>query len=82
MWDLFQSVRCSCIFCGGSWRIPVRRIRRMERFPGVPKSQPFIWECHDCHEGVVIPDPYTNSYGEQMTIDPEKLSPDTEVFRF
>jgi len=54
----------------------------MERFPGVPKSQPFIWECHDCHEGVVIPDPYTNSYGEQMTIDPEKLSPDTEVFRF
>jgi hypothetical protein len=54
----------------------------MERLLGVKKGQPFIWECHDCHEGVVIPAAYTNSYGEQMTIDPEKLSSDAEVFRF
>ena len=82
MWDLFQRVRCSCTFCGGSRKIPVRRIRRMERLLGVKKGQPFIWECHDCHERVVIPAAYTNSYGEQMTIDPEKLSSDAEVFRF
>ena len=54
----------------------------MERFLGVQKGQPFIRECHDCHEGVVIPGPYTNTYGELMTINPDKLSPDTEVFRF
>jgi hypothetical protein len=54
----------------------------MERFLGVHKGQPFIWECHDCHEGVVIPGPYINTYGEHITIDPERLSPDTEVFRF
>jgi hypothetical protein len=54
----------------------------MEQYLGVQKGQPFIWECHDCHEGVVIPGPYTNTYGEPMAIDPDKLSPDTEVFRF
>ena len=82
MWDFFQRVRCSCGFCEGSWNIPVRRIRRMERFLGFQKGQPFIRECHDCHEGGVIPGPYTNTYGELMTINPDKLSPDTEVFRF
>ena len=41
-----------------------------------------IWECHDCHEGVVIPCIYINIYGETVKIDPKSLDPNTEVMRF
>jgi hypothetical protein len=54
----------------------------MERLLGVRKGQFFIWECHDCHEGVVIPGAYTNSHGQKVAIDPKRLEPDAEVFRF
>jgi len=29
-----------------------------------------IWQCHDCHEGVVIPGIYINIHGETIKIDP------------
>ena len=41
-----------------------------------------IWECHDCHEGVVIPGIYINIHGETVKIDPKSLDPNTEVMRF
>jgi hypothetical protein len=55
---------------------------RFERFLGIKKGQPFVWECHDCHEGVVIPATYKNTYGEIVNIDAKTLDPDTEVIRF
>ncbi len=54
----------------------------MERLLGVEKGQPFIWECHDCHEGVVIPGPYTNIFGEKVHLSPKTIDPNTKVFRF
>ena len=41
-----------------------------------------IWECHDCHEGVVIPGTYMSIHGETVKIDPKNLDPNTEVMRF
>jgi hypothetical protein len=55
---------------------------RFERFFSIKKGQPFIWECHDCHEGVVIPGAYVNIHGEMVKIDPKTLDPNTEVMRF
>lgn len=83
MWrKLFKHVRCQCIFCGNVWYIPRRRILRFERFFGIKKGQPFVWECHDCHQGVVIPDPYVNIHGETIKIDPKNLDTNTEVICF
>ena len=55
MFNPFKRVRCQCTFCNQTWRIPRRRILRFEKFFDIKKGQPFVWECHDCHEGVVIP---------------------------
>jgi hypothetical protein len=46
------------------------------------KGQPFVWECHDCHEGVVIPGIYINNHGETVKIDLKSLDPNTEVMCF
>jgi hypothetical protein len=54
---------------------------RFERFFEIKKGQPFVWECHDCHEGVVIPGTYKNIHAETLKIDPKTLDPDTEVMR-
>ena len=45
-------------------------------------DQPFVWECHDCHAGVVIPDSYKNTHGEIVKIDVKNLGPSTKVVRF
>lgn len=82
MWHPFKRIRCQCTFCTHTWRIPRRRILRFERFFEIKKGQPFVWECHDCHEGVVIPGKYKNIYGEVVKIDSKTLDPNTEVFRF
>ena len=47
-----------------------------------PPAHSGIWQCHDCHEGVVIPATYKNNHGETMKIDPKLLGPNTEVIRF
>jgi hypothetical protein len=54
----------------------------MDQHLDVPKGQPFIWECHDCHQGVVIPGPHTNRYGEKVNVDPKIIDPEAKVFRF
>jgi len=41
-----------------------------ERFFQIKKGQPFVWECHDCHEDVVIPGTFKNIHGEILGIDP------------
>ena len=82
MFRPFKRVRCQCTVCGHHWRIPLKRILRFERMFNIKEGQPFIWECHDCHEGVVIPCSYKNIHGNLMNIDPKKLDPDTEVFSF
>ena len=46
------------------------------------KGHPFVWECHDCHKGVVIAGTYKNIHAEIVTIDPKSLDPNTEVMRF
>ena len=53
-----------------------------EKFFDIKKRQPFVWECHDCHDGVVIPSIYKNIHGETVKIDPNNLEPNTEVMRF
>ena len=64
MWYPFKRIPCQCTFCGHTWRIPQGRILRFERFFEIKKGQPFFWECHDCHEGVVIPGTYKNIHAE------------------
>ena len=78
----FRRIRCRCTSCGGSWRVPRRRILRLERFFEIEKRQLFVWECHDCHEGVVVPERYRNSYGETVVLDPNNLPQDVTVLRF
>lgn len=82
MYYPFKRIRCQCTFCSHVWRIPRRRIIGFERFFGIKKGQPFVWECHDCHEGVVIPGTYKNIHGETVRIDPGNLDPNTKVMRF
>lgn len=82
MVNFLRSIPCQCTSCGRLWRIPRRRIVRMERLMAVPPGKPFVWECHDCHEGVVVPGPYVNGHGETVRIDPKTLDSHTEVFRF
>lgn len=82
MWYPFKRIQCQCTFCCHVWRIPRRRILRFERFFEIKKGQPFVWECHDCHQGVVIPGIYKNIHGETVKIDPKILEPETEVIRF
>jgi hypothetical protein len=38
-------------------------------------------ECHDCHEGVVVPGTYKIIDGELVRMDPKKLNPNTSVMR-
>jgi hypothetical protein len=47
------------------WYIPRGRILRFERFLDVKKGYRFVWICHDCHEGVVVPGSYINIHGEE-----------------
>jgi hypothetical protein len=82
MYNPFKRIRCQCIFCGHVWRIPRGLILRFEKFFDIKKGQLFVWECHDCHQGAVIPGTYINIHGEIVKIDPKNLDPDTEVMRF
>jgi hypothetical protein len=73
MYNPFKRIRCQCIFCGHVWRIPQGRILRFEKLFDIKKVQPFVWECHDCHQGAVIPGTYINIHGEIVKIDPKNL---------
>ena len=64
------------------WYIPRRRILRFERFFDIKRGHRFVWTCHDCHEGVVVPATYVNSYGEEVKIDAKNLDADIEVISF
>jgi hypothetical protein len=57
---LWAERQTDCTFCGHLRRIPRHRILRIEKFFDIKKGRPFVWQCHDCHEGVVIPGIYTN----------------------
>ena len=46
------------------------------------RTQSFVCQCHDSHEGVVIPYSYKNIHGEIVKIYPENLDPNTKVMRF
>ena len=82
MWYPFKRVCCTCTFCGQKWYIPARRIRRFEQLLNIKKGEPFIGECHYCHEGVVIPGPYKNIYVELVRIDPKELKSGAKVAHF
>jgi len=82
MWNPFNRIRCQCTFCGHVWRVPKHRILGFEKFFEIKKRHPFVWECHDCHEGAVILGTYKNIHAEIVKIDPKSLDPDTEVMRF
>ena len=82
VWYSFKRIRCQCTLCGQILRIPRRRILRFERFFEIEKGQPFVWQCHDSQEGVVIPYSYKNIHGEIVKIYPENLDPNTKVMRF
>jgi len=55
---------------------------RFEEFFDIKKGQPFVWQCHDCHKGVVIPGTYINIHCKKVKIDPNNLDPNTEDMRF
>jgi hypothetical protein len=80
--NFFKRVRCQCSFCGTSRAIPRRRILRLERFFEIEKGQSYVWECHDCCRGVVIPEEYTNSHGENVNLVPTNLPEGLTVLRF
>ena len=82
MFNPFKRIRCQCTFCNKAWRIPRRRILRFEKFFDIQKGPPFVWECHDSHQGVVIPDTYRNIHGETAKINSKSLDTHTEVMRF
>lgn len=84
MWKLFKfyRIRCQCTSCGHVWYIPRRRILRFERFLDIKKGHRFVWTCHDCHDGVIVPGPYINIHGEEVKIDQKNLDPDIEVINF
>ena len=82
MQNPFNRIRCQRTFCGHVWRIPRHRILRFEKFFDIRKRHRFVWECHDGHDGVVIPGTYKNMHAEIVTIDPKSLDPNTEVMRF
>ncbi len=87
MWDMWKSfvfkrIRCQCTCCSGVWYIPRRRILRFERFFQIRKGHRFVWPCHICHEGVVVPSIYTNIHGEEVKINPGNLGSDIEVIHF
>src|SRR4030042_1883087 len=79
MWFPFKPLCCQCAFCGQKWHIPARRIRLLERLLTIKKEEPFILQCHYCHEGVVTTEPYKNIYGELLRIDPKELKQGTKV---
>ena len=54
----------------------------MGRLLGLAPGDVLLWECHDCHEGVVIPAPYVDHHGHRVQIDPERIDPETPVYRF
>jgi len=78
----FKRIRTQCTFCGTTWSVPLRRVHRLERLCGVEPGGPLVWECHDCHEGVVVPAAYTNIHGEKVVLDPTKLPRNTRIARF
>ena len=82
MWRIFKRIRCQCTFCGRQWYIPRRRILRFEKFFDIKKGHRFVWNCHDCHQGVVVPETYINSHGEEVKIDPKNLQPNVKIVRF
>ncbi len=84
MWKLFKfkRIRCQCTNCERVWYIPRRRLLRFERFFDIRKGRRFVWECHTCHEGVVVPDCYVNIHGEEVKIDLKTIDSDVEVIRF
>ena len=82
MWRLFNRIRCQCTFCGHVWYIPRQRILRFERSLNIKKGGRFVWNCHDCHEGVVVPGYYINIHGEEVKIDSKNLETDIKVICF
>ena len=82
LWKLFKRIRCQCTNCERVWYILSRRIPGFERFFDIRKGRRFVWECHDCHEGVVVPGFYVNIHGEEVKIDLKTLDSDVEVIRF
>ena len=82
MFDYFKRLRCECTDCGFVWHIPVRRIRRLERILEIPQGHPVVWLCQECWQGVVIPDPYVNTHGELIKINPQNPDPNTEMLWF
>jgi hypothetical protein len=82
MWKLFKRIRCQCTNCERVWYIPRRRILRFERFFDIRKGRRFVWECHACHEGLVVPGFYVNIHGEEVKIDLKTLDSDVGIIRF
>ena len=82
MWKWLQRVRCRCMGCGETWRIPVGRLHGMERVLGLAAGESLLWARHDCHDVVVIPDPYVDHHGDRVQIDPGQLDSTPPVYRF
>ncbi|OGF66470.1 MAG: hypothetical protein A2Y62_17495 [Candidatus Fischerbacteria bacterium RBG_13_37_8] len=82
MWYPVRGVCCNGTFCGQKWYVPARRIRRFERLLNIKKGEPFILQCHYCHEGVVIHGPYKRIHAELVCIDPTELKSGTKVAHF
>ena len=65
-----------------AYKVENQLLKLIESLQKKQKDQPFVWECHDCHEAVVIPGTYKNIHAETLEIDPKTLNPNTEVIRF
>jgi len=69
---LWSSMAYSLRGGGSTSRRPQRRTLRFERFFGIKIRIRLvrIWQRHDCHNGVVLPGTYKQTYGEIVNIEP------------
>ena len=79
MLGFFRKIKCQCTNCGLLVRVPQRRIHAFEQLFELKPGTPFVWECHRCHDGAIIPGPYTNIHGQKVTISAEDLAKGIEV---
>jgi hypothetical protein len=77
----FKKVRFECNACGNVVTIPLRRVHDFEMFVELEDGQALLMECHDCHQGVMIPGLYTKRSGRPVLVDPQNIDPDAPVFR-
>jgi len=68
---LFSKVTFTCLHCGASQRIPLRRLHVFERFHRLDHSEAVLILCPQCGEGLQMPSPYRTHTAHEVSVDPQ-----------